>query len=523
MTDSLESRVKDGAVLLNVGTYRQKYPWSCGPSALKIVLDSFGRRVSEKKLIQLAGSHPKNGTPPENLCFAAKTLGYRTFQQTNASVADIEMFLNAGVPVIVVYQGFGKPEGYKEGHYTVIYGASRTHLYRSDPSTDAGYMRPLLKDKFLMRWHDKDAEKNKYEHWLMVVFPSKIPFIEAEGSNYDIGFAVGDACKNDIHAMLEHVKSDYEHKTKNDFTTLIEKSRRFAKICKSAHPEYVQELNGMADGAEIDFNELFVLSCTEELDWGSSDNRLLEKCTSLVAKINGRTVLGHNEDYSIYPCNALYILKAKPSSKPSFLSVGYMGSLAGSCAGFNDAGIGMAGNSIHSSDVRFGVLKNFICRRILDETSAENAVKHIVESRRAIGGNYSIISEDCSFFVETFARKSAVVALDSFPAGHTNHCVSRKLKGFESFVSKSSVLRYKRLQSVFENVEGCGFSMDTLKELLMDHSDYPVSICRHDYESLQKIKGGSSTLASIIINPKKRIMEFASGNPCRSNYEVYRL
>lgn len=522
MTGSLETRINEDAVLLNIGTHRQENKWSCGPSALKIVLDSFGNKLTENELIELAKADPKNGTQPEFLCTAAQSLGYRTFQKTNASIADIEMFLKAGLPVIITYQGFGKSDGYKEGHYTVIYGASKTHLYRSDPSANAGYMRPLKRDVFFKRWHDKDFEKRKYEQWMMVVFPNPTKFVRAEGSNYEIGLAIGEQCKEDINKMLKHIKDDYQYRTKKDFSTLIEASKKFLKHSKAAYPEYVRELQGMAKGAEIDFNELFTLSCTEELDW-SSQNPLLEKCTSIVAKVDSQIILAHNEDYGAYPCNALYILKAKQKGKPEFLSVGYTGTLAGSSAGLNSAGIAMSGNSICAPDSRFGVLKNFICRKVLDETSVDSAVRHIEKTRRAGGGNYNLVTAQKSVFVETFAKECSIIELE-IPFGvHTNHCIADELSGREDYISQSSKKRFKRLNKIFKNIKGCELSPNELKELLSNHDDWPISICRHDYESDAKKRNPSSTLGSIILNPAKQTLEFASGNPCRTEYKTYRL
>lgn len=530
MNTDLESRIKENAVLLNVGEYRQQKKWACGPGALKIVLDFFGRELSEKELIKLCGANNKIGTTPDGLCAAFQSLGYRTFQQMNASIADIESFLMAGLPVIVAYQSLDdKPYGTvpdpnedkRYGHYAVIMGANKTHFFLSNPEKDAAY-DPIHKSVFLKSWWDKDLlERRLFNRWFIAAFPKHISFVYAEGDNYEIGLAVGQTCKEEIQSMLKYVKEDFEHKTKRDFSTFIDNAKKFLPYCKDTYPEYVRELEGMAQGAELDFDELWTLSCIEELDWNDDDS-LLEKCSSLAARTKSGLVLAHNEDYYCYPTNSLYILKAKQKNKPSFLSVGYTGSLAGSSCGINDAGIAMSGNSISAPDNRFGVLKNFVCRKILDDKSPRWAVKHIEKTYRAIGGNYSVVSAQNSFFVETFARDEAVITVSKFPAFHTNHCISDKLIAKESSVSESSKQRYASLKRILKRMGDREFSIDDVKDVLSDHSDWPTGICRHDYEG-EKNSGGSTTLASVILNPEKGLMILTNGSPCRTEYEEYAL
>jgi len=529
--NNLESRIKEGAVLLNVGEYRQQTKWTCGPGALKIMLDYFGRNISEKELIKLTGCNEKIGTPPDKLCSALQSLGYRTFQQMNASISDVENFLKAGLPVIVAYQSLDdqpygtvpEPDQDKRyGHYAVIMGSNKTHFFLSNPEKDSAY-DPIHKNVFLKLWWDKDLlERRLFNRWFIAAFPKHISFVYAEGSNYDIGFAVGQTCKYEIQAMFKYVKNDFEHKTKREFSVFIDKAKKFLPYCKDAYPIYVRELEGMANGADIDFDELWTLSCTEELDW-NDDTSLLEKCSSIVAKSKNGLILAHNEDFYGYPTNALYILKAKQKNRPAFLSVGYTGSLAGSSCGINAAGIAMAGNSMCVPDSRFGVIKNFVCRKILDEKNARWAVKHIEKAYRAIGGNYSVISERDSSFVETFAREEAVLRIDNLPAWHTNHCISAKLKGKESSVSESSRQRYARIKKIFKHMGNRELEMEEIKEILRDHSDWPIGICRHDSESVKHNNSLYTTLASVIMNPENGVILVANGSPCRTEYEEYSL
>jgi len=248
-----------------------------------------------------------------------------------------------------------------------------------------------------------------------------------------------------------------------------------------------------------------------------------EKCTTIIAQTKKGIVLCHNEDYLSYPANPLYIVRAQQKNKPSFLSAGYIGSLAGSSAGINSAGLAMSGNSVSVNDFRFGILKNFICRAILDETDVSQATENIQKTRRAIGGNYIIIdSSGEGGFVETSTKESAQL-ISILPCFHTNHFISQKMKDKESSVSQSSLQRYSRLKKIFGRIGKRNVTINELKEILSDHSDWPIGICRHDYESDKRRKNCSTTLASIMMNPAQQTIYAASGNPCRAKYKAYEL
>src|SRR5450756_399439 len=77
-----------------------------------------------------------------------------------------------------------------------------------------------------------------------------------------------------------------------------------------AFPDYIDELRGRAEGAGVAFRHLFSLSCIEEIwSWvGPEKMRELEElatpqnpmghCTTFALRRGGRTLIGHNEDWS---------------------------------------------------------------------------------------------------------------------------------------------------------------------------------------------------------------------------------
>lgn len=515
------------SVKLPVGNYRQPETGLCGPAALKIILDYCNSNVSVNELAKLSETN-NFGTSPEKLCAAAATLGYRVFHRMHATLDDVESFLKAGLPVLVAYQEYEgrkppKNPAIDEGHYVVIYGSDDQEFLVSDPAKQTGGYKRINKQFFFKHWYDHDELEDKlYKQWFMTVFPAQIPFIEAKGTNYEIGVVVGDILKKDIAIFLASIQHDYERLTNKSFGSFIDAAQQFLPPCKQAYTEYVAEIEGMAAGTEIDFKTMFALSCTEELDW-TKPNRLLEKCSTLIARVEDSVVLAHNEDYLMYPAQPLYILRAKQKGKPSFLSVGYVGTLAGSSAGINSKGIAMAGNSIFAKDCRIGVIKNFVCRSILDQEQMSSATKTITDIERAVGCNYTLVTSRQQRFVETTAQQTKILLMKTLPAYHTNHCLSKELRAFTNKTSCSSRQRYNRLKKILRRVGKQELTFEELKQILSNHADYPSSICRHEYEADKRNEGCSTTLASIIINTSARTMHVAQGNPCIAKYREYSL
>lgn len=513
-------------VVLKVGNCRQPDYGLCGPAALKIMLDYCGSTVSVSELAKLSETNHL-GTSPRKLYAAAASLGYRVFQRMQATVDDVESYLRAGLPVLVAYQEY---EGRKppknplldEGHYIVIYGSNDQEFLVSDPAKQTGGYRRIPKDFFSKNWYDHDELEDKlYKQWFMVVFPGQIPFIDVTGNNKDMGMAIGERLKKDIKIFLESITHDYERLTNKPFSTFIDAAQQFLPFCKAACPEYVAEIEGMALSAGLDFKTMFALSCTEELDW-TAPNPFLEKCSTLVARVENSVVLAQNEDYLMYPAQPIYIIRAHQKDKPSFLSVGYVGTLPGSSAGINSKGLAMAGNSMSAKDCKIGVIKNFVCRSILDQENISFAIKVISQLNRAVGGNYSLVTGRQQRFVETTAQEVRVLPI-TLPAYHTNHCVSKDLRSVTNKPSCSSRQRYNRLKRILRRVGAQELTMDELKQILSNHADYPGSICRHEYEADQRSEGPSTTLASIIINTRTKTMQVTQGNPCITPHKEYSL
>ena len=149
--------------MLLVKPIRQK-PNFCGVATLKMVLDYFGIKVSEKKLIRLTGATAKKGTSAEGIKKTAQKLGFLVGIKDGASFSDIKYWLNKKVPVIVSW--FSVYGGYPEGHYSVVVDLDRNYIYLQDPEIAA--IRKMNKKDFLRVWFDFEGDFMKSKNDLVL-------------------------------------------------------------------------------------------------------------------------------------------------------------------------------------------------------------------------------------------------------------------------------------------------------------------------------------------------------------------
>ncbi len=133
-------------LMLNITPFRQK-PGYCGPASLKMVLDFFGVKLTEKKLVGLSGCSSTCGIRAEGLVQTARKLGFHAKIKDFSDLKDIDDWVNRRkVPVIVDWFAF---EG---GHYSVVSGIDKENIYLEDPSL--GHRRAMKLTTFKRLWFD---------------------------------------------------------------------------------------------------------------------------------------------------------------------------------------------------------------------------------------------------------------------------------------------------------------------------------------------------------------------------------
>jgi isopenicillin-N N-acyltransferase-like protein len=197
---------------------------------------------------------------------------------------------------------------------------------------------------------------------------------------------------------------------------------------KELVPELYQEMQGIADGANVDFNELFLYQSFDELFLFLMKSGALDiadgHCTTLgvYGRKNLPNYVTHNNDIPTYHEGAVTVLKIKyPNSDLVILQQTFAGQIAQN--GVNNYGVGVGMNTIAdlpTSDQ--GIPVSFNVRKILETKDRNEAVDYLKSVHFGTAMNYLIADREKVISVETWENK--VVVLDIYEdnyAIHTNH------------------------------------------------------------------------------------------------------
>ena len=129
---------------------------------------------------------------------------------------------------------------------------------------------------------------------------NKLDTLEVSGTPEDIGFAIGQADADSIQKQVLQLAEFREtERTWQDSSYLQE----LLTAARYFFPEYVLELEGMARGAQVEYETLLVWNCRGDLPLSDdaipeSAKHSPEGCTTLLypAAKSSVTVIAHNED-----------------------------------------------------------------------------------------------------------------------------------------------------------------------------------------------------------------------------------
>ncbi|MDY7041995.1 MAG: C45 family peptidase, partial [Chloroflexota bacterium] len=347
-----------------------------------------------------------------------------------------------------------------------------------------------------------------------------IPVIEVRGTYRQVGQQIGDIMRPTLQRMLLRMREGLPPGV--SWEDMLLKGRLCLAHSRAVYPQYIEELEGIAEGAGVPLEEVFLEVCEELWEptaWYGGVPASLKGCTDFAARnratADGSTLLAHTNDLAPEVEEDLVILKVQAGDDPEFLGVTVGG--LGFSAGFNAAGIGLSGNEVSCNDIRSGVPRLLIVRAILAARRLEEAMDACLLPQRA--SSYNNIIADANgevYSVEGSATDCEPIYIEEDILAHANHYISLPMRRFEADRSNigGSVIRHNRALRLLRENYG-QLSPDLFQRLLADHVNYPASICKHGVESV--------TVFSIIINLNELRALIGRGRPCQTTYFEHAL
>lgn len=348
----------------------------------------------------------------------------------------------------------------------------------------------------------------------------QIPVLEASGSHHQVGIIIGSQMSPHIRTILAEAKKSLPPNI--SWEDMLYQSKLYLVHSQAAYPELVRELEGIAEGAKVPFEEIFLLMCEELWDtysWQHGGHRKIRGCTDLAARgratVNGATLAAHTNDLLPASQQHLVILKIQVDDEPEFIGVSLGG--VGISAGFNAAGIGLTGNQVDSNDIRPGVPRLLLVRAILAARRLGEALEICLLPERA--SNYNNVISDSSgeiYAMEGSATDCEPIYINDDILSHANHYISPPMRHFEADRSQiaDSVVRHNRAHRLLQENYG-QLTPELMMQFLADHTNYPASICKHGTET--------HSVFSIVLDLNKLCGWIGRGYPCQTSYHEYRL
>jgi isopenicillin-N N-acyltransferase-like protein len=363
-----------------------------------------------------------------------------------------------------------------------------------------------------------------------LVTDNPIPVLEVSGSHREVGRQIGAK----MAPALQHLASDLRTGLPQGvrWADVIRQSQLYLSHSQAVYPQYVEEVVGLAEGADLAFEELFPGLCEELWEpaaWrgraphsaspGVGSAMRIGGCTDFAARgravVDGSTLLAHTNDLEPAAEQDLILLKVQAGDEPQFLAVSPAG--LGYSAGFNAAGISLTGNQVSCNDIRPGIPRFLVVRAILAARRLEEAMDACLLPRRASSYNNVIADTHGEVYsMEGSATGCVPIYIEGDILAHANHYMSPAMLPFEADPNDigGSVIRHNRAMRLLRENYG-RLSPDLFQRLLSDHQNYPGSICKHGLETV--------TVFSLIINLNERIAWVGRGRPCETTYTQHVL
>jgi len=355
-----------------------------------------------------------------------------------------------------------------------------------------------------------------------------IPVIELNQADpKQRGQAYGESARQRIEKILAVYREIFNRITGESWEETVIRGAPFILKATAFAPDLVEEIQGIADGANRAFEDLFLLNARSEILF--NPQVLAQECTTLAAlpevTKNGDTLLAQNWDWYNEVKNCQVILKiGQRETTPALVTFTEAGQLAK--IGMNAAGIGLVVNNLTSDKPRTGVPWIFLTRRILESSHLAQALGIVLNTGRAHSINYLIgYAAGEAVNLETSPVEEHVLWPENGICVHTNHYLEpgknfRDLKPLRD-PYLSTYLRCRRarkgLAELKEKIDVRG-----VQNILKDHMDKPFSVCTHQNPAVEPLRQ-IVTCLSIVMNLGLRQIHYTLGNPCREKVETLEM
>lgn len=354
----------------------------------------------------------------------------------------------------------------------------------------------------------------------MTVHP--IPFVSVSGAPHARGVSYGQQAASRVKGSVALygqtlVNLGYSERARSELIGY------FARQIGDYAPHYIDEMQGIAKGAGVDFADIVMINARTEVlakaraeKVAAVDQEAGDGCTGALIlperSATGNLLHGQNWDWRSECADTSIVLRVRNDNGPDFLTFVEAGGLARS--GLNSAGVSITANYLECDRdfTQLGVPLSLVRRKVLEQEIFSLAMKAVATTPKSCSNNIMLgMAEGFGIDFECTTNE----AFPIYPGSdglivHANHWVSPVALGklVDRGIANSPDSHYRdwRVHKLL-NAAGEKLGREDLKNAFFDGFGKPYSVCRPprpgSHENL------SATVAMVIMEPAVGEMEVA--------------
>jgi hypothetical protein len=339
-----------------------------------------------------------------------------------------------------------------------------------------------------------------------------VPYIRAHGDPFAAGYQHGAALSEALHAFLDDGLTRLNRILPEPVTlaSLGSQLAAYSAEISAATPDLAEELRGLAQGADISYEQALLLQLRREI-MGYSRIPTMGDCTTYA---RAGAVLAQTVDLNGDLDDQISVLDvSRPGSGRRSLVLSFGGLLG--YLGINSDGLAVGLNLVLGGEWRPGLPPYLAIRHLLDTaTGVDDAVAILRGLRLASSRSLMLCDASKAVCVEILGDEIRVV--DSQELVHTNHFLHPDFVPHDElnvFARNSSLLRLKACQAALPSL-----SADASPEehfALMS----AAPICVADTGDVRRER----TVAAVVMRPEHGELHVRPGDPSRSVTQSFSL
>lgn len=375
--------------------------------------------------------------------------------------------------------------------------------------------------------------------------PFKLNLLTLTGTPRQVGQAHGEQLRPVIQELFQMQTAGFEEymgMSRLAYLDELFSKTKFLQAAETWTPASVEEVRGIAEGANLDFQNAFAWQLLDEADWYNNLKKMPHldqdpnRCSSLGAfgTMASPTMIAQNADMgkSVDGYGTLLHIKYAHTSMEKFVVTipGVIG-----IWGLNNRGVGVCMNAMETqlNKSKDGLGTIFVAQGILSQTSFAEADRFITGVRHASGENYIIGSAGIAANYECSANK--VVRFFPFEGAnvvyHTNHplvnddldLTPERIKllpsEIQTWLDRAMVNTRTRCSSLETRLKlrTDPLTVADVIKILSTHDTPDDPICRHRRDDQQ----GMTNFSFVMEFADQPRLHIASGPPCMTEFRTY--